>query len=291
MLSNWTKATTTTTGTGTLTLSAVTGFPLPSASLAAGQHVQYSVKTSDGKYEAGIGKVAAANTLERTKVFSTYDGTTYNNTTATALNLAAGTHEVLITPVSDAIVEPAQFWLASGPTDPCIVSGHLGTTQVNANTGAAQRAMAYPFLLTTSGILTSMSIRCAVAGAASTTLLGLYQAASDGRPGKLLAKTSATIDTSTTGYKSQAVDSNIRLTPGWYWAAICVTAGTNPSFTAVSTYQHHAFGSCTISGNLLPLASIREDAAATDLADPFPVTATSYLSTANQPILIGLILS
>jgi hypothetical protein len=288
MLANWTKATTTTTGTGTITLTAVTGFPLPSKSRATGEFVQYSIKTSDGKFESGIGTIAASETLERTRVVSTYDGTTYNQLTASALSLAAGTHDVFLTPMAEAVFEPLRFPLTT-LTNQVFFSTAILTAHGNVGTAAAQRATAYPFRLETSGLLTSMGIQVASGGAGSTTLLGLYETLNTGNPGRLLAKTSATIDTSGTGWKTQAVGANVRLTPGWYWAAICVTAGTNPQFTG-GTPLMTAFG-CAANA---PLQNIRSDTAATDLADPFLTTSMVYTtgntSGVNIPY-IGLILS
>lgn len=287
MLANWTKATTTTTGTGTLTLTAVTGFPLPSKSRATGEYVQYSIVTSDGKYESGIGKIAASDTLERTSVLSTYDGTTYNKLTASALSLASGTHSVYLTKMAEHSYQPLMFPLASGPTNPGVISTHLVGGQANTGAAASQRATAFPFLLETSGLITAMAVYCSVAGAGSTTLLGLYEASSTGWPGRRICKTSATIDTSTTGFKSQAVDTNQRLNPGWYWAALCVTAGTNPSFTGQSTTAS-PFGV----GSNAPIHVVRDDNSATDLADPFPSTTKVYgTSPTNQSVCIHLIMS
>lgn len=288
MLANWTKATTTTTGTGTITLAAATGYPLPSKSRATGEFVQYSIHTSDGKFESGIGKIAASDTLERTRVVSTYDGTTYNQLTASALSLASGTHDVFLTPMAESVFESLRFPLTT-LTNQVFFSTAVATAHGNVGTAAIQRATAYPFRLETSGLLTSMGIQVSVGGATSTTLLGLYETLSTGNPGRRLAKTSATIDSSTTGWKTQAVGANVRLTPGWYWAAICVTAGTNPQFTG-STPLMTAFG---CAGNA-PLQNIRSDTTATDLADPFPtgslVYTTGNASSVNIPY-IGLILS
>ena len=288
MLSNWTKATTTTTGTGTLTLAAISNFPLPSKSRTTGEYVQYSIVTSDNKYESGIGKIAASDTLERTKVFSTYDGTTYTQASASALTLASGTHTVYFTPMAESIFEPLRFPL-SGPTNACVLSTSLQPTQSNITLPAAQRNVAYPFRLETSGILTSMGANVGVAGATSAFLIGLYEPDSNGRPGRRIAKTSATLDSSTTGWKTQAVDTNVRLTPGWYYAALCVTTGTNPSFTHAYC-NAHAFGS---SGKN-QLRSVMENTTATTMADPFPNTSLFYYdsggSVDSAPV-IGLILS
>ena len=101
MLPNWTKSATTTTGTGTLSLTAMTNFPLPSKSKVVGEYVGYSIVTSDNKYESGIGKIAASDTLERTKALSTYDGSTYDSASGTKLSLASGTHTVYLTTLAE----------------------------------------------------------------------------------------------------------------------------------------------------------------------------------------------
>jgi len=285
MLANWTKATTTTTGTGTITLTAVSGYPLPSKSRVTGEYVQYSIHTSDAKFESGIGKIAASETLERTRVISTYDGTTYDQLTASALSLASGTHDVFITPMAENVFESLRFPL-SGPTSSNVVSTHLSRQEANVNTYTTQRAIAWPFRLETSGLLTAMSIYVSTSGASSTLLLGLYEAKSDGNPGRLLAKTSSTISGASTGYKSQAVGANVRLTPGWYWSALCVTAGTNPQYTGSAYSLVTPFGNT--SGSALTV--MRSDTSATDLADPFLTTSLVYEAATNNPF-IGLILS
>lgn len=289
MLSNWTKATTTTTGTGTLTLAAVTDRPLPSKSAVTGEYVQYSIVTSDSKYESGIGKIAASDTLERSKIFSTYNGTTYNSTTATALTLASGTHTVYITQLAEVAFEALRFPL-SGPTNPVVTQTNISTSAANVAPAARERAIAYPFRLECSGIVTAMAVNCGVnGGTGSTTLLAMYEANNNGRPGRRLCKTSATLDTSSTGWKSQSVDANVRLTPGWYWAALVSQGGTGvPSFTG-SACLKTAFGGSSVNLNL---EYINENATATDLADPFPSTTLvyTYNNAPNNPA-IGLVMS
>ena len=105
MLANWIKEETTTTGTGTLTLSAVSGFARFSQALTVGDYVSYSITTSDSKYEAGIGKVAASNTLERSLVTATWDGSTYTGAGASALSLASGTHTVICAPLAGSTID------------------------------------------------------------------------------------------------------------------------------------------------------------------------------------------
>lgn len=289
MLSNWTKATTTTTGTGTLTLAAVSGFPRPSDTFAVGEYVQYSLVTSDGNMESGIGTVAATNTLERTKVLSTYSSSTYNKLTATALTLASGTHDVFITQMAEMVFEPQHF-PCTGHTNAVVNSTALTLSAANVAPFARERAIAYPFRLETSGLLTGMGVYCAVPGTASTTDLALYESGSDGKPGRRIAILSADLDTSSTGWKSQTVAANVRLIPGWYWVGLCVTAGSGtPSFSG-SGAMKSAFGGAGVSGGL-SFDYLYVNAAST-LDDPFPAGSHvfAYNNNANWPA-IGLTLS
>lgn len=289
MLANWTKATTTTTGTGTITLTAVTGYPLPSKSRVTGEYVQYSIHTSDAKFESGIGKIAASETLERSVVFSTYDGTTYNSTTASALSLASGTHDVFITPMAESVFEPLRVPF-TGPTSPVTCPTNCTSSGANVAPPARERVTAFPFRLETSGILTAIAVNCSVAGTASTTLFGFYEAGANGRPERLIAKMSAAVDTSTTGAKSQSVVSNVRVTPGWYWGAYVVTAGsTTPQFTGANLTQS-AFAKANGSTNAL--YRVYQNSTGTDLPDPFPTTSIIYSTDNNGTIPhMGLVLS
>lgn len=285
MLIDWAKATTTTTGTGDITLSAVTGFPLPSDHLPNGAFVPYCILTADGKFEAGVGKLGASNVLTRERVNSTYDGSSIDSTTPSALSLAAGTHMVLFGSAAHATLEPAMF-PCTEQSNANAASSHYQSSGGSNTTPTAQRATAYPFLLMTPGTLTGFAINVATAGASSTTLVGLYeQLASNGTPGRRIAKTSATIDTSTTGYKTQSIATPVRLEAGWYWSALCVTAGTAPALTgAAGTYS--AYG-CT---GVTAINGVRCDVGSTtDLADPFPTASHVWLSGAAP--IIGLLLS
>lgn len=270
-------------------MSAVTGYPLPSKSFSNGQYVQYSIKTSDGSFESGIGKIAASETLERSKVFSTYNGTTYNQTTASALSLASGTHDVFITSVAEMAFEPLKQPLTT-PADEVVFSTHIYSAEANiAATAVAQRNTAYPFRLETAGIITGFAINVATAQASSTIRAGIYAALpSDGSPGELIAQASADFDTSTTGWKTQAVSANKRINPGWYWAALCVTSASSvPTLTGGSRLRH-AFGSNQKSS----VIAIREDATASSLADPFPRTSLVVTTGATDSIpLIGLLMA
>lgn len=288
MLSNWVKATTTTTGTGTLTLSAVSGYPLPADARALGTLVQYSILASNGDKEAGIGRIAAGGTLERVAVTGTWVSGTYNGTPSAAITLPSGTHEVILGLTSASVFEPALFPLTIAEvSDRTLPSAHLRST--NANTtglAATSRLTAYPYLLDTSGVLTAMTINVSTLAAGASCLLGLYEVASDGAPGRRIAYTSAAIDTSTTGFKQQAVSQNVRLTPGWYWVAMVASGGMASLTGAIADIS--AFG---LSGPSA-LSNIRIDATNTEIVDPFPPT-SRVVSASNSPNnpYIGLVLS
>lgn len=276
MQSNWVKATTTTTGTGTLTLAVVTGRPLPSIVHALNERVQYSIVTADGKFESGIGTIGAANTLSRDRIASTYDGTTYNNTSATALSLAAGTHTVFITPMAETgIITPLPSPLV-GPTNAAVASTHINAATTANIAPTAQRPYAYPFRLETAGVLTGFALWVSTAGAGSSVDLGLYEVGANGRPGRRIAKTAVAIDTTTTGYKTQAADVNVRLTPGWYFIAVVVVGGTSPAIYSRS----HGMSMGAAIGYAL-FVQMYENVLTTSLADPFPLTTPVYQDSSS----------
>lgn len=97
---NWACEVTTTEGVGALTLAPAT--PVAPATLApprvstlpVGTKVRYHINVDTGAFETGVGTIAAGNTMTR-EPSSTWDGTTYVSSGATALSLPAGTHTVL----------------------------------------------------------------------------------------------------------------------------------------------------------------------------------------------------
>lgn len=289
MLANWVKATTTTTGTGTLTLSAVTGFPRPADARAVGTIMQYVILASNGDKESGFGRIAAGNTFERSTVTATYVSGTYNGSPSGPITLPSGTHEFITTVTSAAAFQSAMYALTdAGISSRTLPSRHMRSTQANTTgVAVAQRQTAYPYLLQTSGVLTEMTINVATAQAGSAALLALYEIATDGGPGRRLAAITSSIDTSTTGFKSQSIGSGIRMTPGWYWTAMNVVSGSPATLTG-ATADMSAFGN---SANAA-LQSLRNDSGTTTLDDPFPTLNRVY-SFQNSPTIpyIGLVLT
>lgn len=291
MLANWIKATTTTTGTGTITLSAVTNRPLPSAAKVVGEHVEYTIVTSDGKYEAGIGKIAAADTLERSRVTTTYDGTTYNSISASALNLASGTHTVYITEIAEGIFSA----LPAAPINSGVLHSTHITTNSAANTGPADtsRATCWPFKLESSVLITGFAINCTTSGGAgSITHAGLYAALLTGAPGRRIATTTTAFDTATTGAKTSSLAANIRLCPGWYYVALVASGGTVvPAFSGNAGHSRTPFGGLNAADGAF--AYVRYNTGAdTTLPDPFYTTTLAYGNGTNVPTpAIGLIVN
>jgi hypothetical protein len=292
MLSNWIKATTTTTGTGTLTLSAVSGRPLPSAIHAVGEYVEYAIDTSDGKFEAGIGKIGTSDTLERSRISSTYDGSTYNNISATALSLASGTHTVLITPIAESL-------FSAFPTIPAN-SGVLHSTHINSNTSQNtalndySRATCWPFLIESSVIITGFAVNCTTSGGSGSIVhAGLYAPLiSSGNPGRRICTTTTAFDTSSTGSKTSTLSANIRLIPGWYWVALVCSGGTAvPAFSGNSGHRRTPFGGTN--GQDSSLLSVRYNTGSdTTLPDPFYTSTLAWTNSTNGSIpAIGLICS
>ncbi len=288
MLSNWIKAATTTTGTGTLTLSAVSGFPLPADARVVGTLLQYSLLASNGDKEAGIGRIAAGGTFERVAITGTWVSGVYDGAPSGPITLPSGTHEVIAGLTAAAVFEPALFPLTTAEnTSRSIFSGHLRSTQTTS-TGVlgTERLTAFPYLLQTAGVLTAMTINVATLAAGASCHLGLYEVGPDGAPDRRIAVTSAAIDTSTTGFKQQAVSANIRLTPGWYWVAMVALTGA--ATLTSSTADLSAFGS----GGAAAINNIRINAAITEIVNPFP-TSNRAVVTGNSPVnpYIGLVLS
>jgi hypothetical protein len=293
MLPNWTKATTSTTGTGTITLTAVTGYPLPSKSRVTGEYVQYSIHTSDGKFEAGIGKIAASDTLERTEVFNTYDGTTFNQLTASALSLVSGTHEVFTTPIAGGVIEPIVFPVThSTPANPVYVSKHHGAGTTGVALSQVGRVNFQPFDLGASGLLTGFQVKVTTAVTSATLLIGLYEVGSDGMPGRLIAQTGSTINAATTGVKTQSASANVRINAGSYFIAALQVAGASViSLEGATSISWPSLGGFH-STDPKPYAICRDDTTGrTTLQDPF-VTSSLVVNTGTGQVMnIGLIIS
>lgn len=229
MLGNGIKQTTSTAGTGALTLAAVTGFPGFSARFSNGVNgdpFHYALIDSAGVgVEWGIGRLSDATTLVREKILATWNGTTYNDATPTAISLS-GTYTVLC--ADNASARP----VAPVATDSSLASPRfIIGAQWAANPGAgvapgANNMVTLPYRLDMTAIVSGVGVKVTTAGAAGTKLrAALYRMDKNGHPGTVITETASGLAVDTTGNKSLTFPASIRLDAGWYFVALLGNGG------------------------------------------------------------------
>lgn len=210
MLANGAKETTTTTGTGTVTLSAVTGFPRFSQVLSVGQFVDYAIQDGNN-WEWGVGKVAAGNTLERTRVTAKFDGGTYSRSPATKLSLSGGA--TVFCAINEAF-GPVKSFVGGAIGQTYMHSAHLVQTDTYANTKALNGNTLYwlPFVWPggAARIITSLSIYVTTAGAGTKARIVIFDPDSHGASPTMLYQ-SADIAIGTTGAKTETVSPALQI--------------------------------------------------------------------------------
>ena len=212
------RETTATTGTGaTLTLSAVANRARVSQVFGQNALVQYALSNSSGQVlEWGIGTVGASNTLDRTLVIGTFDGTTYATNSPGRVNLS-GTTTVTLTPLTAELPPPAissandsnPSWLPY----PYVVAGSISSIAVTVD-----RCYWVPFRMSMQRPLAAIRFRVSV-GAAGVGRLGLYNMLVTGEPGALIAQ-SGDIDVSSNGVLAWTLSPAVSRPPGWYYLAM-----------------------------------------------------------------------
>lgn len=218
MFGNWAEETTTTTGTGTLTLAAVSGKPRIANVFPVGEHVSYAILDAAGDpIEAGIGKVAASNTIERTIVRATYVSSTYTGANASAVSLAAGTKTVIATPISGSFLGAAPGLNSSATVRIIFSPSYYLTNGDSAALGTSNTCIYVPFLMTFGCDIDGIMIEVATAGAGNIRL-GIYSVGGDGKPNTKIAET-ADVSCATTGIKTGTLTRRT-LPPGWYYLAV-----------------------------------------------------------------------
>lgn len=201
MLGNWIQQTTTTTGTGNLTLSAVTGYPAFSTQFSDGQRFQYQIldDSNGAPIESGIGYLSSG-ALVRERIECTMVSGTFDNTTPSAVSLAAGTKRVICSVAAAATHTPA-----IGAITAATYKSYGDGTQVFGSGGGfvstAGRAYAKQFEALAANEIDAIIMRITTAGAASTLVRGaIYSIGADGLPDVKLAE-SGTVAADTTGIK------------------------------------------------------------------------------------------
>lgn len=140
--------TSTTGGTGTLTLTAssTNGELRVSDAYAVDDPVQYRLQsTTTDKWEEGIGKVGASNTLARTLPTRTWNGTTLDKSPASALDFSTETVDVYVTPITGGVAQLLPQVADVGVK--ALPSAHVGDGADNQTKSVlANRVFAVPYL-------------------------------------------------------------------------------------------------------------------------------------------------
>jgi len=233
---NYVEETTTsiagTSGNGAVALTAIASTPRFSTVFGSqATTVRYVIEDTVGKkFETGIGSVAS-NVLTRTKVQLTWDGTTYDDTTPSAIAFGStptsGNIRVRISATAE-IVAPVI------PSVNTTIAGDSNwrdypITNIADWTGAgtgealtADREYYTCYRLDSAGLLSGIQFEVTTAQASSNMKTALYSVGSNGLPGakivdfNVLATTTTGFDTdTTTGTWSPA--GTPWLTPGWYY--------------------------------------------------------------------------
>ena len=177
MIANGIHETSTTGGTGTLTLIAGTGDgELRVADVFAdGQAVQYMIKsTTTDKWEEGLGKPGASNTLVRTLPKITYNGTTRDETSPSALDFLSETVDVWITPNSNGSTLNIPNTSAVGAK--FLASRHIGDNADNQSKSVlTNRAMVVPYLPEQLGTVSAIREELTVIGTATKYRLAIFE--------------------------------------------------------------------------------------------------------------------
>ena len=202
MLGNWIQQTTTTTGTGNLTLSTVTNYPAFSSQFASGQRFQYQIldDTTGAPIESGIGYLSGG-ALVRERIECTMVSGTFDNTSPSAVTLAAGTKRVICAASMASVSGTAAGIFApsggfSGHGDTSMVLGSGGTYTLSPS-----RAFVFSYACQSSQEIDAVVCRVTVAGSGGSLIRGaVYSISSAGLPDVQLAQ-SGTLAGDTTGQK------------------------------------------------------------------------------------------
>lgn len=153
------RMTTESTGTGTLTLASVSGFPTFSQGFGIGSSnaFTYSILHANGyPIEEGYGYLSDSTTLVRSVIKRTYVGTTYDDTSPTAVDIQTGVKTV-INPVSAYSVDLGGMFRGENPLRGDLNAGdifrvHEHTLNTNVTFASNENALCAGPLTIASGI-------------------------------------------------------------------------------------------------------------------------------------------
>lgn len=292
-LANWARVTTTTTGTGNLTLSAVTGYPTLNDVVGTNRRFHYAILLdSDGTpIEEGIGYLSASTTLVRERVTATYASSTYDDTSPSAVSLAAGTYRVISSGGADAIQGAALNVNrnASLALQKVVHSEHLlfGQSSSTGYTMVANRLVIVPFKLGTRVECDALCLRVGTGVAATNVRMGIWDEQADGHPGRLLGETGALASTTSGSDVIGTIGSVITLQPGRYFTGV-VSDGAPAVGRAAQSGELYAFLG-PAAGNLMQgVAAFYSTHTFGALPNPAPSTSLTAINASTSYPAIGL---
>ncbi len=219
-----------TSGNGAVTMTAITNTPRFSTVFGTGTRVvEYVIEdTVTKKFEMGIGSVAS-NVLTRTTPRVTWDGTTWDDTTPTALQFGStptsGNVKIRMSCTASSFFPSLPALQKTVGSDPWLgyqVSQHVINTTASGVVVTADREYYVPYLSQIQGSLDAFAIRVTIAGSTGIKM-GIYECGADGLPGARIATSNTIVNTSTgllvdsTGGTWGGNTGPLRLAPGWYY--------------------------------------------------------------------------
>jgi hypothetical protein len=236
-------------GTGTLTLVAVSGWPAFSNVFTGVRFVDYEIdqytdasKTVLAQQECGEGSIdTSTGILTRTKIDSTWNGTTYlpnpgSATAPTALNITntAANVDIICSPSAASMmaITPFFYGTVANVADglgclPMNLAAAANSTAAMPTSGTVQYA---PVYIGHRGPFSQASVYVTTGSTGGTPTLGvaLFEVASDGSPGKKLidfGNLGSTSNTAPFFLTNTALATPVYLSPGWYYQGMLWIAG------------------------------------------------------------------
>ncbi len=224
-----------------LTLAAVTGFPTFAAKYSTGTNGDpiplAVIRNSDGVGVMwALGHLVDTSTLAIDKVVATWDGTTLNENTPTAIDLSSG--GPFTVQVSDLAALRAVVIQGSSPllnaTQRFIMPGQWCGNPASGIGATAGTAIATPFRLDSDIKCSGISFKVntgATTGTTKNLRASLYRPDINGGIGNLVAE-GLSVSAATAAVVKSSFAANVHLTPGWYFVIVLadgnpVLAGTN----------------------------------------------------------------
>ena len=264
MSGNWVEYTTSTGGTGTLTLTELAGAPSLQDILGTTgtRWINYTIQEwASGVYsgppakaEHGIGSfVLSTGVLTRTKLLSTWNGTTYvvKNPSALSFGTTAANIRVNIGQSAELTPDVIPFFNTATPgLDIGIPSAHCPVGAFETQMGSADMMYFTPYKWVGCGEIISVGVGVTLEAASSAVKVGLYEIASTGLPGNRLFDLTGGTPIATIAPGHKTVTCSFHLPPGWYYA--CVVS--NNAFLSLRAYRVGICG--TMTGVLANLSNI-----------------------------------